>query len=88
MSQPIHPMTMVYSAAVKTTGPAVPSTSAALQRLADSLQVLVLLLPASVADAPQQSVSAAAKQALDDIAALRECLLRYQSAHESERAGP
>lgn len=49
----------------------------ALQRLADSLQVLVLLLPAAEhgADARSVLIAAAAKQVLEDVETLREQLV-------------
>ena len=50
---------------------------AALQRLADSLQVLVLVLPTDQTRADPRSllVAAAARQALDDVVRLQGCLV-------------
>ena len=64
--------------------PPLPPATEALQRLADSLQVLVLLLPSIEFDSDSRHllVSAAAKQALEDVAALRDCLLGARDSRD------
>ena len=58
--------------------------SEALQRLADSLQVLVLVLPGEASGNPRALlVAAAAKQALEDISHLQGHLVRF--SRESRR---
>ena len=53
----------------------------ALQRLNDSLQVLVLLLPTAELESDSRLllVNAAARQALEDAATFRACFLRRDS---------
>ena len=54
-------------------------TPTSLQRLVDSLQVLVLVLPAAesgAADPRSMLISAAARQVLDDVETFRDHLVR------------